>query len=216
MLIVKFALPCPTSPLSWVIVAHRVNPTPLHGVMLSKIWQIGDLTNLTNLIFHAEAVVLVIFFLNLFFMCLSYCLIQSSELHNGFSLHLVSSEPCTGMHTQPLSHCSLCTEQFRKSRRYTFLHTRAFQEPATPVLHHVPQPIGEFWAGCAKLPWDYQQTELYFSPSLELPNITDYSLRWKSHIHCRDQSFSHRKPRGCGPLQNAAFWLKAKSLAYGK
>lgn len=133
MLIVKFDLPCPTSPLSWVIITHRVNPTPLHGVMLSKIWQIGDLTNLTNLIFHAEAVGWDTHFNFFFFfvcVCLSYCLTQSSKLHNGFSLHLLSSEPCTGMHTQPLTssgvlqgHCSLCTEQFRRSRCYTFLHT---------------------------------------------------------------------------------------------
>lgn len=171
MLIVKFALPCPTSPLSWVIITHRVNPTPLHGVMLSKIWQIGDLTNLTNLIFHAEAVGWDTYFNFFFCMCLSYCLIQSSKLHNGFYLHLVSSEPCTGTHTQPLtsfevlqSHCSLCTSSLDRAGA-TRSYTCVFQEPATPVLLHVPQPFGEFWAGCAKLQWDYQQTGQYFSPS---------------------------------------------------
>lgn len=33
-----------------------VSPAPSHGVMLSKIWQIGALANLTDLIFHAKAV----------------------------------------------------------------------------------------------------------------------------------------------------------------
>lgn len=34
---------------------HGVSTTPSHGVMLSKIWQIGGLNNLMNLICHTEA-----------------------------------------------------------------------------------------------------------------------------------------------------------------
>lgn len=115
--------------------------------MLSKIWQIGDLTNLTNLIFHAEAVGWDTYFNFFFCMCLSYCLIQSSKLHNGFSLHLVSSEPCTGTHTQPLTsfevlqgHCSLCTSSLDRAgatRSYTHVFSKSQLHLSCTTCHNL-------------------------------------------------------------------------------
>ena len=108
-----------------------------------------------------------------FGVCLSYCIIRSSKLHNGFSLHLVSSKPHAGMHAR-------CLWQLVKSSRVTVpwslsslqrtgttsLYARVLsKEPSSPVLHHMPQPFRVFLAGCAKLPRGYQQKELYFPPS---------------------------------------------------
>lgn len=135
-----------------------------------------------------------------------------------------------------LRHAQECTHSLwhllKSSRATAPCAWAAYTEQVLHVLTHMCLPGASytclaprataFWGVLSKLcqitmrlPAD---RAIVFSllKELELPNITGYALRWKSHIHCRNQAFSHGEPRGCGPLQNAVFLLKAKSLAYGK